>query len=389
MEKQRSLLAYVNAGHFLDHYAMLIFPAAVIAMEKDFAASYGDLLALAAPGFIAFGAGSMLAGWMADAWSRRHMMTLFLVGIGVSLMACGWASTPFELGAALFLVGVFASIYHPVGTSLIATHAKDLARGIGFNGMIGNIGVASSAIITGLIADHYGWRAAFIAPGAVTTAIGFAFLVTFREDFQGKAEPRTSQRPPTHHIVRLLAALGLTITASSMLFNSITVAMPKLLQERLGDTGADPAVWGLVAAGLYMFGALSQYTVGTLAARRGLFALFLPIAVVIAVTPFLVAFSYGPLLILVCVPLIAASFGLITVTDAIVGQNATAKWRSTIYGLRYFLTSPAAGAAVVLIAFAHERGGFELTFEILGCVAALGLVACALLPGKQLKPAHS
>ncbi len=389
MEKRRSLLAYVNAGHFLDHYAMLIFPAAVIAMEKDFGARYGDLLALAAPGFIAFGAGSMLAGWMADAWSRRHMMTLFLAGIGVSLMACGWASTPFELGAALFMVGVFASIYHPVGTTLIATHATDLARGIGFNGMIGNLGVASSAIATSLIAEHYGWRAAFIAPGAITTAIGFAFLVTFREDFQGKAEPRTSQRPPTHHIVRLLAALGLTITASSMLFNSITVALPKLLQERLGDTAADPAVWGLVAAGLYMFGAVSQYTVGTLAARRGLFALFLPIAVVIAVTPFLVAFSYGLVLIAVCIPLIAASFGLITVTDAIVGQNATAKWRSTIYGLRYFLTSPAAGAAVMLIAFAHERGGFELTFEILGGVATLGLVACALLPGKHSAPARS
>ena len=29
----------------------------------------------------------------------------------------------------------------------------------------------------------------------------------------------------------------------------------------------------------------------------------------------------------------------------------------------------------------------DLTFEILGYVAALGLVACALLPGKQLKPA--
>ena len=387
MEQRRSLLAYVNAGHFLDHYAMLIFPAAVIAMREDFASSYGDLLALAAPGFIAFGAGSMLAGWLADAWSRRHMMTLFLVGIGLNLVACGFASTPFELGAALFMVGVFASIYHPVGTTLIATHASDLARGIGFNGMIGNLGVASSAIATGLIADHYGWRAAFIAPGLVTVAVGFAFMVTFREDFQGKAEPRVSQRPPTHHIVRLLAALGLTITASSMLFNSITVALPKLLEERLGEAGADPAVWGFVAAGLYLFGALSQYTVGTLAARRGLFTLFLPITIVIVVMPFLVAFSYGPWLVAACLPLIAASFGLITVTDAIVGQNATAKWRSTIYGLRYFLTSPAAGAAVVLIAFAHERGGFQLTFEILGGVAALGLVACALLPGKQFKPA--
>lgn len=382
-EAQAPIIGFVNVGHFLDHYAMLIFPAAVILMEKDFGASYGDLLALAAPGFIAFGAGSMLAGWLADAWSRRHMMTVYFLGMGLSLMASGWASSQFQLATGLFFVGVFASIYHPVGTTLIATYASRLARGIGFNGMIGNLGVASSAIVTGLIADSYGWRMAFILPGALTIAAGLTFAVRIREDLQGKPGARTQPRPSTTHIVRLLIALGLTILASSTIFNAITVAMPKLLQERLSEATVAPAVWGLVAAGLYMVGALSQYTIGTIADRRGLFTLLVPIAVTVAATPFLVAFAYGPMLVVACPPLIAASFGLVTITDAIVGQNATSKWRATIYGLRYFLTSPAAGAAVVVIAFAHDRGGFQLTFQILGCVAALVLVACALLPRER------
>jgi MFS family permease len=303
---QSPIIGYVNVGHFLDHYAMLIFPAAVILMEKDFGASYGDLLALAAPGFIAFGAGSMLAGWMADTWSRRHMMTVYFVGMGLSLMACGWATSQFALGTALFFVGVFASIYHPVGTTLIATYASSLARGIGFNGMIGNLGVASSAVVTGLIADAYGWRTAFILPGALTVGAGLIFALRMREDLQGKPAPRTSERPSTTHIVRLLVALGLTILASSAIFNAITVAMPKLLQERLSEATVAPAVWGLVAAGLYMIGALSQYTIGTIADRRGLFTLLIPIALTVTAAPFLVAYAYGPMLVAACLPLIAA-----------------------------------------------------------------------------------
>jgi sugar phosphate permease len=33
--------------------------------------------------------------------------------------------------------------------------------------MWGNLGVAFSALITGLLVAHFGWRAAFILPGVV------------------------------------------------------------------------------------------------------------------------------------------------------------------------------------------------------------------------------
>ena len=78
------VIGFVNAAHFIDHYSMLIFAAAVIVMGPALGMAYSELLPYATPGFVAFGAGSLLTGWLGDRWSRRHMMVIFFVGIGPS-----------------------------------------------------------------------------------------------------------------------------------------------------------------------------------------------------------------------------------------------------------------------------------------------------------------
>src|SRR5450759_5724750 len=112
------VIGFVNAAHFIDHYSMLIFAAAVIVMGPALGMAYSELLPYATPGFVAFGAGSLLTGWR-----RRHMMVIFFVGIGASMIAVGLVQTKLQLGAALLSIGLFASIYHPVGTAMIVSYA--------------------------------------------------------------------------------------------------------------------------------------------------------------------------------------------------------------------------------------------------------------------------
>ena len=175
MNSPSRVITFVNAAHFIDHYAMLIFAAAVIIMGPALGMAYSELLPYATPGFVAFGAGSLITGWLGDRWSRRHMMVIFFLGIGASMIAVGFVSTPLQLGAALLAIGLFASIYHPVGTAMIVSYADKLGREMGLNGVWGNLGVASSALVTGVIGQYLGWRWAFIVPGIVTILIGVAF----------------------------------------------------------------------------------------------------------------------------------------------------------------------------------------------------------------------
>src|SRR6201994_1142867 len=134
MNSPGRVISFVNAAHFIDHYAMLIFAAAVIMMGPALGMAYGQLLPYATPGFIAFGAGALATGWLGDRWSRRHMMVIFFFGMAVALIAVGLTQTPGQLSAALFAVGLFASIYHPVGTAMLVGHAGPrLGREIGIN----------------------------------------------------------------------------------------------------------------------------------------------------------------------------------------------------------------------------------------------------------------
>src|SRR5438445_421162 len=129
------VITFVNAAHFIDHYAMLIFAAAVIIMGPALGMAYSELLPCATPGFVAFGAGSLITGWLGDRWSRRHMMVIFFLGIGASMIAVGFVQTPLQLGAALLTIGLFASIYHPVGTAMIVSYADKLGREMGLTGV--------------------------------------------------------------------------------------------------------------------------------------------------------------------------------------------------------------------------------------------------------------
>src|ERR1700743_1073786 len=189
------VIGFVNAAHFIDHYSMLIFAAAVIIMGPALGMAYSDLLPYATPGFIAFGAGSLLTGWLGDRWSRRHMMVIFFIGIGASMISVGFVQTPLQLGAALFAIGIFASIYHPVGTAMIVSYADKLGREMGVNGVWGNLGVASSALVTGVIGQYLGWRWAFFIPGVATILLGIAFAMTVvHEDRKGTKQAAAQAR---------------------------------------------------------------------------------------------------------------------------------------------------------------------------------------------------
>src|SRR3954469_12548880 len=191
MNSPGRVIGFVNAAHFIDHYAMLIFAAAVIIMGPALGMAYSELLPYATPGFIAFGAGSLATGWLGDRWSRRHMMVIFFFGIGAALASVGLAQTPGQLSAALLAVGLFASIYHPVGTAMLVAHAGPrLGREIGINGVWGNLGVASSALVTGLACQYLGWRWAFILPGMAVALLGVAFATRVRHEPPTKAGSR-------------------------------------------------------------------------------------------------------------------------------------------------------------------------------------------------------
>ena len=155
--QQRVHFAFLNAGHFLDHLFMLVFATvAALTLTAEWGMSYGELIPYATPGFVAFGVCALPAGWLADKWSREGMMTVFFIGTGAAAMLTAVADTPLEVGAGLLAIGVFAAIYHPVGIPLVIEGRTRTGMPVAVNGVFGNLGVASAALLTGLMIDTAG-----------------------------------------------------------------------------------------------------------------------------------------------------------------------------------------------------------------------------------------
>ncbi|MDE2331367.1 MAG: MFS transporter [Bradyrhizobium sp.] len=388
MNSPARVIGFVNAAHFIDHYSMLIFAAAVIVMGPALGMAYSELLPYATPGFIAFGAGALLTGWLGDRWSRRHMMVIFFVGIGLSMIAVGLVQTPLQLGAALLSIGVFASIYHPVGTAMIVSYADRLGREMGLNGVWGNLGVASSSLVTGVVGQYLGWRWAFIAPGIVTMLIGAAFAWTVaHEDRSGAKQAAAQARVAKQDMWRVVFALLIVVMAISTTFNAITVALPKLFAERLADLTSSPAWLGVIAAGVYVFGAMTQYTIGKLLDRHSLKAVALPLSFVLAPFMYFAATLSNLPLILVSIGIVMGAFGQVTVNDAMVGKYTSEEWRSRAYAVRYFVGFTAAGASVGLVAWLYQQGGFVTMLHSFAALCLLVIAAAIILPTEIKVPA--
>jgi MFS family permease len=388
MNRPATVIAYINAGHFIDHFAMLVFAAAVIVMGPAMNLPYGDLLPYATPGFVMFGAGSLLTGWLGDRWSRRHMMAVFFLGIGLSVASVGLVRTPIQLGVALFAVGTFASIYHPVGTAMLIAHADKLGRVVGINGVWGNLGVASSAVVTGVICQFLGWRWAFVLPGLAAIAIGVAFMSQVRHEKRTRSvRPPALARIAKDAMWRVVLALVITIVASSTTFNAITVALPKLFAERLALFTTSPAIIGLLAAGVYVFGALTQFTIGTLIDRHSLKFVFVPLAFAFAPLLRLASGLSGAPFIAVSIGIVATMFGLVTVNDAMVGKYTSDEWRARAFAVRYFLGFTAAGLSVGLVAWLHETGGFGVMLRAFALFCLLIALGALIFPAERRVPA--
>ncbi|MEZ5856126.1 MAG: MFS transporter [Hyphomicrobiaceae bacterium] len=405
MTRDRLSFLFLNVGHFLDHLFTLIFATvAALALTREWGMSYSELVPYAMPGFVAFGLFSLPAGRLADGWSRHAMMVVFFIGIGLAAIAAGFAQTPLQIGVLLFVVGVLAAIYHPVGLAMVVDGAKASGTGmaIGINGVWGNLGVGCAALITGWFIDNGGWRSAFIVPGVISILIGLGYWWHVKDDIaataarkaaarassaniQGAAPDATTKAPAISDeakaaLWRLTAIVFFTTAVSSLVFQSTTFALPKVFDERLKGIAGSATLVGQLAFVVFAVASLAQLVVGRMLDTLGPRTVFMAAAglqlVFFAIMPGL---TDGPALA-VALGFMLGAFGQIPINDYMIGRMAKSEMRATVYGVRYVVSFSVLAAALPLIAYIHGHYGFDVLFRVLAGAAALILAAVAMLP---------
>ena len=397
MLRDRLHFFLLNLGHFLDHLFTLIFATvAALALTREWGLSYGDLLGYATPGFLAFGLFALPAGWLADKWSRDGMIAVFFVGIGLASLATSFARTPLEMGIGLFSIGVFAAIYHPVGLAIVVERWRGTGMRIAVNGVWGNLGVASAALITGYFIDHGGWRTAFVVPAVISIGLGFLYAAVTWDAIR---RPRVAAKSTTPvaalapdakaMLVRISAIVFLTTAISSIVFQSTTFALPKVFAEKLAGLNLSATVIGQLAFVVFAAGSIGQVVVGRAIDRLGPRQAFMTAAVLQVLFFAAMPFARDWAALACAIAFMIAAFGQIPINDYMIGRVAQGDMRARIYGIRYVVSFTVLAAALPLIAFVYERWGFDALFRILAMSAFLILITVSALPRRMPAPAAS
>jgi MFS family permease len=407
--RDRAHFLLLNLGHFLDHLFTLIFATvAALALIREWGLSYAELLAYATPGFFAFGVFALPAGWLADRWSRDGMMAVFFVGIGLASIATSFAQTPLQIGVGLFVIGMFAAIYHPVGLAIVTMKWRNTGMRIAVNGVWGNLGVASAALITGYLIDNGGWRLAFVLPGVVCIALGLVYTwLRWDGIHEERKAPKPAARPsgvgfdPAHKalLVRVSGIVFLTTAVSSIIFQSTTFALPKIFDERLQGLAARLAdrfaltaqedvatMIGSLAFLTFAVASVAQLVVGTSLDRFGPRRVFMAAALIQILFFSLMPGLTDGIAFAAALGFMLGAFGQIPINDYMIGKMAAGPFRARIYGIRYVVSFTVLALALPLIAFVYDNWGFDTLFRILAGTALVILIAVACLPKRLPTP---
>ena len=379
---------FLNVGHLLDHFFMLIFTTAVLTMESEFADTYGRLLLLTTWSFFFFGGASLPAGWLGDKWSRHGMMLVFFIGIGAASCVTALSTELWHIEAGLALVGIFAAIYHPVGLALVVEEAGRVGRALAINGVWGNMGVALAAVTTGAIAELYGWRAAFFIPGVISIAVGILYGlhlvkgigvdVVDRAKKAAVAVPVSMQR-------RVFLFLILAPLFGGLIFNATTVSLPKIMDERLAELFTNTSQIGAITAIIFACAAVAQLIVGELLDRFPTKRIYLSLVALQLVLCGLAVTASGWSAIAIALPLMLATFGIIPINDWIVAHFISKEFRSRVFAVKSVLGLGVGAIAVQMTGRLHESSGsFDSLFIALAAAAGVVLLATLILiPSKR------
>ncbi|MBP8539422.1 MFS transporter [Streptomyces sp. MK37H] len=316
---------------------------------------------------------------LSERFGRRTMMTVSLtIAVAVALVV------PYapDLGWLIALRAVQGAAIAGIPASAMAYLSEEvepraLVGAIGLFVAGNSVGGMSGRLITGWVADGYGWRMGLAAVGAMALVCGIAFrlLIPKARNFSpATVSPRALARTVTRHLsdpllCRLYAIGALFMTVFGGVY---TVIGYRLVGEPFG---LSQSMIGSIFL-IYLVGTVSSAATGKLVGRLGRRGA-LYVAVSTTTAGLLLSLADSLAAVLLGLVLITAGFfaGHAAASSAVSRTAKTGRAQAAaLYQTAYYVGSSAGGT---LGAMAFHAGGWTGTVA-LGLLAVIGAAAITL-----------
>lgn len=371
-------------AHF-SHHLVTALPVPMLPYIRDaFALDYTRAGFIISAFGVVYGICQLPAGWLADRFGPRLLLTLGVVGVGVTGLVVGFSPNYYVLLAGLVLMGMMGGGYHPASTTMISTvvEAKNRGQALGFHLVGGSFSYFLAPLVAVGIAVVWGWRGPFIAMAIPSIGIGLILHVLLKKRIPDrKAAARdtvvSTEAPATPGNMRRLVTVIVLSSLTMALVMSVTSFIPLFLVDTFGTSKEMAAAsMSLVFAMAFWAGPLAGY----LSDRFGRMAIIITTSVIAGIVVYFlgaVPYGFGTIVVLVIIGTVAA-FSTI-VAQAYIIDRAPAKHRSTVLGFYFFGSMEGTGVLTPLLGYSIDHLGFSMSFTI-SSAAILGiLIICGAI----------
>ena len=351
----------------------------ILTIEKEWSISYDQLIRLWSLGALLIGLGAIPFGWLSDRWSRSGTMTIMFIGMGLASILCGLSTSISLLFLSLSLLGLFCSIYHPVGIPWVIHSANKQGRALGINGIFGGVGIGSGAFVAGTLTELLNWQLAFILPGFISIIIGFILIyfifinkISYKNIFINNIEQDHSR----NEMILISLIMLISMFALGLTFHNTQTALPKVFEIRIDNINSIQI--GLMIGIIYFISGATTFIGGLLADRFNLKIIYL-IGIFLQFPCYLgIAYVSGYSLVVLCILAAVFNASILPTENLLLSKFTPQKYHGVVYGIKFILAFGSGPISVFLISEIYSIT-LEFTYLFLINAIMMGLVSIFII----------
>lgn len=389
--REKRILWITCPSHFLAHFFILVFPAVTMPLVRDLDMPIEDVVRLSFFMYVCYGLFALPVGLVVDRWQARGMLVVGNVLMGVGLLLAGLFPSTRTMPAALALVGIGASVYHPAGLALISRTIERRGAALGVNGVFGNLGIASAPLATGALTFALGWQKTFVVLGALGIAVALG-LSRLAVDERTPRRERPVEGAGRGDLARYFVILCFALVFAGFSYRGNMILLPAWLELRtsflrdllehvafLRTAGTATLAATVLASGVLVVGIFGQMVGGRLADRmdlRDAYLLFHGLGL-----PCILAMAFAHDLALVAAAALYAFFslGMQPIENSLIAALTPARWRSTSFAVKFILNFGVGASAVYAVGAVRRAASLGTVYLVLAGSTALLVLSIAVL----------
>ncbi len=384
---EKMIVTLAGCSHGLTHGYLLIFPAVLLLLKDEFSMGYLGLGVIGNIMSFAYGLGALPGGMIYNRFGPRKLYLFCFLGSSFTCLLVAFSSNFILFTAGLALLGALGSVYHPLMNSLITSKVKEYGVALGVHGAAGNIGLALTPVIAGLIASRWGWRQAYLffsLPGIVL-AVWSLFI-----DMSVRKEPGTASMAPNpvpnplpesrsawvYFSLPLVLIYVLNCVQSFSFYGTTTFLptyMAKYTSFRIFSWDS-VAVGGMLSGFALLMGVFGQYTGGVLGQKPRLERNVFLMALGSLPFMFLMAFVKDASLLIMALVFFFFNFALQPMLNVLLALRTTVEMRGTSFGIHFFAAFGIGSLAASFSGYLAEEFGLQAVF-----LGLSGSILCSII----------